>query len=179
MNSTLLLLWKAFKPTAIVFAVCNAIIYNFNLDIGKVGDKEFLFNFFGLLLGFALTIFAFIMSMVDKIRERIQADRALTQAKADRFKNKTTALFTEIKENIFFTFISLIIIGLFLIFQKIAVPKFHLFGEYCFDRVIFSKSLKLSLFLLNIYAIYDLIIISFKISDGTAIVDLPPPPNTP
>ena len=167
MSSTLKILWKCFWPLSLVFAICNAIIYNAHLDIGKINDKDFLFSFIGLLLGFALTIYAFIMSMIDKIRDRIEKEQP-TQNTISKFKNTATELFDEIKENIYFTFFSLVIVAIMYILKGVKSPEIHLGGVYYFSRTMFSSSLKLSLFFLNIYAIYDLIAVSFKISDTTA-----------
>ncbi len=45
------------------FSRCNILFYFFSVDISKINDNDFLFTFLGILLGLAITIFTFIISL--------------------------------------------------------------------------------------------------------------------
>lgn len=167
----IILAFKVIKPLAIAFALSNLLLFYFKFDIGKINDNDFLFNFFGILLGFAITIFTFIISMVEKIREKAEIKYAGDKNKSQKLQRKIRSLYVEIKEDIVFTFISLILIGLLYI-TDFNIPKIHFYKTYYFDQRIAVQSLKLALFALNIFAIYDLIIVSFRLSDTAGILKI-------
>lgn len=164
-------LFRFSKPVVIAIIISNLLIYQFKINIGKVGDNDFLFSFFGIILGFAITIFTFIISLVEKIKEKAEIKYASDAGKKTKFENKIKALFSEIKDDIAFTFISVVIIGILYIVD-VKIPKINIVGTYFIDQKIGVESLKLSLFFLNLYAIYDLIIVSFKMSDTTGILEI-------
>lgn len=165
------------KPVIIAFIVSNFLVYQFKINIGKIGDNDFLFSFFGIILGFAITIFTFIISLVEKIKEKAEIKYANDGGKKTKFENKIKALFGEIKDDIAFTFISVVIIGVLYVVD-VKIPKLYFYGTYFIDQKIGVESLKLSLFFLNLYAIYDLIVVSFKMSDTTAILEIKEESNT-
>jgi hypothetical protein len=170
-------IWKFLFPILIAFILSNLLIYYFKIDIGKVRDNDFLFNFLGILLGFAITIFTFIISLVEKVKEKVEVRYQNNEGKKKAFEKKAKKLYQEIKDDIILTFISVVIIGLLYI-TNIKIPKIYFYGSYFIDHSMCLDCLKLSLFGLNLYAIFDLIIISFKLSDTTAIMDLPDQPQS-
>ena len=164
-------LWRFSKPLLLAFFVSNFFIYYFKISIGKIGDNDFLFSFFGIVLGFAITIFIFIISLVEKIKEKAEIKYAADDAKQSKLETKIKGLFSEIKDDIAFTFISVVIIGLLYVID-VKIPKFYFYNTYFIDQKIGVESLKLALFFLNLYAIYDLIIVSFQLSDTTGILEI-------
>lgn len=164
-------LFRFSKPVLLAFIVSNFFIYYFKINIEKIGDKDFLFSFFGIILGFAITIFTFIISLVEKIKEKAEKKYATEADKKTKFESKIKGLFSEIKDDITFTFISVVIIGLLYVVD-VKIPKIYFYGNYFIDQKIGVESLKLALFFLNLYAIYDLIIVSFKMSDTTGILEI-------
>ncbi len=163
-------IFRLFLIVVVVFATCNILLYRFQFSVGKIEDFEFLFNFLGILLGFALTIFSFIISMIDKIRERLENSEQTTSKTAKQFKENSDSVNSEIKHNIFFIFFSLIAILAVYISGEFKMPSYHIYKEFYVNKVMFVRSFKLTLFMLNVYAIYDLIILSFRISDITGMV---------
>jgi len=162
-------IWSVTKSLVIYTSVCSIAIYFLKFDIGKIGDNEFLFTFFGVMLGFGLTIFTFLIASIEGLRDKGHTKYAGNQIEINRINKTISELHTEIKDDIAFTFMSLVIIGLF-IAVNISIPPFRLYSNYVFSQCNLAMSIKLSLFILNIRAIYDLIAISFKISNPTSIV---------
>ena len=132
------------------------IFYLFDFPVGKINDNEFLFQFIGILLGFAITIFQFIISMVEKIKENHKVEVNGDVDKVNRFQTKIDRLYKELKENITFIFASLIIISV--LFVPMNLP------------CLVEKSVHVAIFLLNLYAIYDLVAVSFSVSNTTALI---------
>lgn len=141
----------------IILTVLFALLYwKIELEPLKITDSDFLFQFIGILLGFALTIFPFIVSMVDRVIERKQIEYKDFPEKLKVFQTKTKNLFSEIKYNIIFIFYTLLIVSLVYFSNELINP-------------LIRKSLFSAIFCLNLYAIYDLIIVSFRVSETTAI----------
>lgn len=138
------------------------------LDASKICENGFLFNFLGILLGFSLTIFTFIVSMVEKVKDRADAKFEKDEDKKKKLQKIIDSLYTEIKDNIFFNFFSLILIGLSYLLPT-SQDSFS-FLNFEFKSDLISNSIKLAIFLLNLYAVYDLIMISFKLSDTVGIL---------
>lgn len=138
------------------------------MDASKLCENGFLFNFIGILLGFSLTIFTFIVSMVEKIKDRAESKFHNDETKRIKVQRIIDSLYREIKDNIFFNFLSLILIGIIYLLFNLK-PTFNIFHfEVNTERLL--NSIKLSIFFLNLYAIYDLIIVSFKLSDTVGIL---------
>lgn len=148
-------------PILLVGGVFYIIYSKFDISIDKIDDNDFEFQFIGILLGFALTIFQFIVSLVDKVREKKEIEYQSAPEKLILLKSRIDALYKEIKENITFIFISLLIISALYLVQS----------EDPIVNLIF-KSLRSAVFFLNLYAVYDLIIVSFKVSDTTSILKI-------
>lgn len=83
--------------------------------------------------------------------------------KLELLQLKIQELYTEIKDDIIFIFTGLILTTILFF----ATPVTDSVTEE-----ITSKALKTAIFFLNLYAIYDLIIVSFRVSDTTAIFRL-------
>ena len=161
------LLWSllyVFIGTLVIYGLA----YYSKPDFSKLGDNAFLFNFFGILLGFALTIFTFIVGLVEKIKDKAEIKFVYDNNKVEKVQKHIDILYSEIKDNIWFTFLSLIIIGIIYLFEA---KKISLDNPYIvWNKNLFINSIKLSLFALNMYAIYDLIIIAFKLSDTVSVL---------
>lgn len=144
------------KYIILLSAFLYSVFYFFDFDVGKINDNEFLFQFIGILLGFAITIFQFIISMVEKIKENHKLEVNGDVDKVSRFQTKVDKLYKELRENIKFVFVSLIIISI--LFVPMNIPY----------RI--EKSIHVAIFLLNLYAIFDLVAVSFSVSNTTALI---------
>jgi hypothetical protein len=158
-------------PIIIVFIGCDIFLYFTNANISKINDNDFLFGFTGILLGFALTIFPFITTLIDSVRKKAEEKYIRDDSKRDKVENLVKSLCKEVKDDIAFVFISLLIIAALYIIQSSITPFISLGKlDIFFNKTIVLTSLRLSLFLLNLLAIYDLIAVSFKLSDSAGIL---------
>lgn len=145
------------KHVLLLSIIFYFIFYFFDFQVGKINDNEFLFQFIGILLGFAITIFQFIVSMVEKIKDYHKIEVNGDIVKVSKLQTKIDRLYKELRENITFVFVSLIIISV--LFVPMNIPY----------RV--EKAVHVSIFLLNLYAIYDLVVVSFSVSNTTALIN--------
>lgn len=106
--------------------------------------------------------------MVEKVKDRADVKFEKDEDKKKKLQKIIDSLYTEIKDNIFFNFFSLILIGLSYLLPDSKDSFF--FFDLEFKNELVSNSIKLAIFLLNLYAVYDLIMISFKLSDTVGIL---------
>ncbi|GGG91597.1 hypothetical protein [Pedobacter zeae] len=151
--------WKHFLLSGVAFI---------KLDLSKIADNDFIFNFLGILLGFSLTIFTFIVSLVEKIKEKGEMKFQNDNNKLKKLQSVIDDLYVEIKDDIYFTFLSLIIIALAYLLET-SIGDLDL-KYFVINKTGLFNSIRLSVFLLNLYAIYDLIIVSFQLSDTVGIL---------
>lgn len=169
MKRTAKTLWRFIKPMLVTGIGCNIILYWLKIRLGKIDEVDFLFTFTGIILGFAITIYAFIIPIIDKITEQVTEGTTIIQSLKDRREAKIKSVVKELQENIIFIFTSLCVIGLFYIIEC-PYHELPLFGSYALTTSMFVSCTKLAIFVLNIYAIYDLIIVSFKLSDVSGVI---------
>lgn len=156
----------------IVFSLFFSYILVVKTDVGKakIVDSEFLFVSIGVLLGFAFTLLTFIISMLDKIREYTVNKASKNSAEKARIIYRSNRLLREIKDNTIFIFSSLVVSVLCMVVEKIDVKDLQFEDYLGVSKLIFLNTIKLSIFILNIYSIYDLLKVTFKVSDSTEIV---------
>lgn len=149
--------FKYTKHIVALSAFFYVVFYFNNFSIGKISENDFLFQFIGILLGFSITIFQFIISMVERIKENHKQEVKGDDAKLRKFQAKLDVLYKELREDITFVFASLIIISV------LFIPMPFLYHV--------EKSVRMAIFILNLYAIYDLVVVSFKVSNTTALIN--------
>jgi len=122
---------------------------------------EFLFTFLGVFIGFALTLYTYVISMFEKMEDIV---RFKYENNPDELKRRLTELpnlHNEIKDNIKFLLYVLIIVVLLSIGDKLILELNEVFNE----ALNISKSILLTIFILSVIALKDLIDTSFAISD--------------
>ena len=140
-----------------VFCLCFYLLSYYKADFKDLSSNQFLIGYLGVLLGFALTFFTFIISMVEKISEKILKDDAISNNDKIKKQEKLLSILSEVKDNIAFVFFCLLICCTFPIFENIDLPLISLnnYKEFI-TKVLIINSLKLTIFSLSLYAIYDL-----------------------
>lgn len=147
-----------------VFIASAVLVKYTKINVSKISDDSFLFTYLGIFLGFALTIFTFIVSMVDKIKASIEKDDKKTVDEKKETQNKIISFYSELKDDIYFIFYSFLIVIVISLFENVInIPNFILSK----DQILIA--IKLEIFLLSIYAIYDLCSSAFKISESTGV----------
>lgn len=78
-------------------------------ELGNFADGEFLFNYLGIILGFAITLYTFIVSQFEQIIQKIDdkyIDLDENQSRKARFK----VVCKETKHDVLFIFIELVLV---------------------------------------------------------------------
>ena len=147
--------------SVIFFAISFAIVKYEFVSFSYFIETEFLFTFLGVFIGFALTLYTYITSMFDKMRDLIKEKYKNNPSEAEDRLQELPNLHTEIKDNIMYLFYVLLIVVFISVGDKIFLKLDTLWGEvnYIID------SLLLTIFMLSILSLKDLIVTSFAISD--------------
>jgi hypothetical protein len=144
----------------ISFALSNYLvrqtsILNFNLI-----EPTNLFTYFGVLIGFALTVYTFGLAMISDIKKDLMLLDDFTNAQKNEMINRLTNGFKEIKGDIWIIFISLILIIYFAVVIEIPNP----FG-WEVETFMIPQSSNLTLFIVTTYAMYDIMRTLFNLSE--------------
>jgi hypothetical protein len=119
-----------------------------------------LFTYFGVLIGFALTIYTFGLSMVVDIKKNISLMTELSEEKKTILYEKLVSGFTEIKQDIWLIFYAIILVIIFAIANEIVNPFGWEVEQYKIPETAF-----LSLFVLSTFAIFDIMKTLFNLSE--------------
>lgn len=130
--------------------------------IGKIELFQItsLFTYFGVIIGFAITIYTFSLSMVSEIREKIQNSTIISLEKKGELKRELIEGFNEVKEDIWLVFYSIVL----LIINK----GLSLFYVSCFDfleKQSLVETFNFSLFVLVTIAMWDIMNTMFNLSE--------------
>lgn len=131
------------------------------ISYGYFIKTEFLFTFLGVFIGFALTLYTYITSQFDKMKENLTEKlKNSPEILEDRLK-LLPDLHAEIKDDILLLIYSLIIVVAISIGDKVLIELNDLWNEV----VNLSNSILLAVFILSVFALWDLVKTSFAISD--------------
>lgn len=151
-----------------LFVISCVLVKYTNINIKSISDNSFLFTYLGIFLGFALTIFTFIVSMVDKIKDAIEKDESKTKAQKEIAQSNILSFYSEIKDDIFLIFYFFLIVTALSLFENVDIPFVNI-SNFFITKIQLIIAIKLELFILSLYAIYDLTSSAFKISEATGI----------
>ncbi|QDK80888.1 hypothetical protein EXU85_20635 [Spirosoma sp. KCTC 42546] len=169
-------LLKIFRTITIIggtLCISYFLIKETSINKTKIVEGEFLFTLLGVLLGFAFTLLTFIISMLDKIKEQVAKDVNKTKVAKDNIMKRIGFLHSELRQDIYFIFITFIIVGVSIIAEKINFPFSEFINSLGTTKIEILNILKFSIFLLNLYVIYDLLEVTFSVSETTSISSQP------
>lgn len=126
----------------------------------KIFDTVNLFTYFGVLIGFALTIFTFGLSMVSDIKSKIDNHNKISDNQKKQLYSKLVSGFGEIKEDIWIIFVSIIIVIGFEIANQIPNPFGWRVEEYNLPQTV-----NLTLFITTTIAMFDIMQTLFNLSE--------------
>jgi hypothetical protein len=131
-------------------------------DIGdlKLFETVSLFAYFGVLIGFALTIYTFGLSMVTDIKKELRSNTNFSEEKIEELLIKLANGFAEIKGDIWLIFWSIILILVFSVANIIENP----FGWDLKEWEI-PQTASVSLFIISTYSMYDIMKTLFNLSE--------------
>ncbi len=162
--------FKILLPIILLFFIINILLYNYKTNLSKINDNDFLFVFIGILLGFSITLFPFIVSLTEQLKVKVIEKYKDNIEKKLKIESNLRLLFKEVKHNILFIFSTLVFISSLYIMQNFSYPKSNNCFASFFEISLVLKSLRLTVFILNLYAIYDLIVVTFELSNSNTIL---------
>ena len=140
--------------------ISNIIIRNSNISNFSIFESTNLFTYFGVLIGFSITIYTFGLSMVSEIKSKIDSKEEITEDKKVLMYNQLISGFQEIKEDIWFIFYSIIVIIFFAIAKEISNP----FGWNVMHFKI-PETVNMTLFITTTYGMWDIMKTLFNLSE--------------
>jgi hypothetical protein len=150
-------------PTIVVLATFISsffLIQNSEIELLTIFDTLSLFTYFGVLIGFAITIYTFGLSMIAEIKKNIDKISGLTELdKKAMFRNLRNG-FSQIKQDIWLIFIGIILVIIFSVLKDITNP----FG-WKVEKYQIPETVNLSLFILSTIAMYDIMKTMFNLSE--------------
>jgi hypothetical protein len=135
--------------------VQNTVIENF-----AIFDTTAVFTYFGVLLGFAITVYTFGLSMTENIKKGILALPKLSETDKIALLQKLVNGFVEIKEDIWAIFYSIVVVIVGSIAKYIENP----FG-WQVEKLQIPEVLNLALFLFSTYCMFDIMRTLFNLSE--------------
>jgi hypothetical protein len=149
----------------ILILLSIGILSNYLVRTTKISSFPFfddvtLFSYFGVLIGFAITIYTFGLSMVSEIKIKIDKHLKFDKDQKKVMYLKLVSGFSEIKEDIWIIFYSLIIILSFSLSKNIPNP-------FCWDvkPLMLPETANLTLFTTTTIAMWDIMKTLFNLSE--------------
>lgn len=143
---------KIVKPL-FTFSLCvgvSIVLFHY-LGMDAIFSDESIISHYGIFLGFGLTIYTFIISILDSITDRI--DKQISDSRRDLVKGDIFNAVQHLKENV---------IAIFIIFV------FHLIVDLAQSKEICQKQLDIlqqAIFIYSIFILYDIASVLFGMSD--------------
>jgi hypothetical protein len=140
--------------------VSNYLVRTTPVSSFAIFETTNLFTYFGVLIGFALTIYTFGLSMVSDIKSKIDRHNKLTEDQKKNMYSSLVSGFGEIKEDIWLIFYSILIVIGFAIAKEIPNP-------FCWQVESFNlpDTANLTLFIMTTIAMWDIMQTLFNLSE--------------
>lgn len=144
----------------IAYILSYLLIKNTDVELLAILNPISLFTYFGVLIGFSITIYTFGLSMIADIKKNIDKIKNLTtQDKKDMFQGLRNG-FSQIKQDIWLIFIGIVLVIIFSILKNITNP----FG-WEIEKFQIPETINLTLFILSTIAMYDIMKTMFNLSE--------------
>ena len=151
-----------------VLVVSLYVVNNYDVSNIKIVDNEFILTYLGIFLGFAITIYTFGVSMLENIKININQKEDLDPKTKAKFFRKLLNGFKELKIDIWLIFYCFLAVVIFSISKFIPVISFlesvEIIDGYPFK---IRESINLTIFILSLWAIFDLMKALFSVSEIT------------
>ncbi len=138
--------------------VSNFLVLTTPISSFAIFETANLFTYFGVLIGFALTIYTFGLSMVSDIKSKIDTHKKLNEEQKKKMYLSLVSGFGEIKGDIWLIFYSIIIVIGFAIAKEIPNP----FG-WQVEKINLPDTANLTLFIT--IAMWDIMQTLFNLSE--------------
>ena len=144
----------------VIGVISNYLVKTISTSSFEIFKTVNLFTYFGVLIGFALTIYTFGLSMVSDIKSKIDNHKKISEENKKRIYLKLVSGFGEIKEDIWIIFVSIIIVIGFEIANQIPNPFGWRVEEYNLPQTV-----NLTLFVTTTIAMFDIMQTLFNLSE--------------
>ncbi|WBO84772.1 hypothetical protein [Hymenobacter yonginensis] len=136
-----------------------------NIPQIKFAESEFLLGYLGIFLGFAFSVVTFVMTLVDKGRQRIIDAKNYTEDEKKESKSRMSMLISELEDIMIFLFTSFVIVVFIMIWEVVDISFIKIPENMWYSKVRLLKAVKFSIFGWSVYGIYDLLIAAFKVNE--------------
>ena len=136
------------------------LVHYTEVELLTIFDTFSLFTYFGVLIGFAITIYTFGLSMIGDIKKHIDDIEKLTDDDKRQMFTKLRHGFSQIKQNIWLIFVGIVLVIIFSILKDIENPFGWKVEKYQIPEVV-----NLTLFILSTIAMYDIMKTMFNLSE--------------
>lgn len=154
---------KCIRPlifSTIFIVIASLLVYFSDAENVALFEPVGLFTYVGVLLGFAITIYTFTLSLVDSIKDGIHKIENKTEAEKDRMINSMMDGFGEMKDNIILLFVGLVVIAVFAMLKLVVNPFLPGISKFQIPEIAL-----LSTFFFCTYSILDLMRSLFNLSE--------------
>jgi hypothetical protein len=144
----------------------------------KFADSEFLLGYLGIFLGFAFSVVTFVMTLVDKGRQRVVESSIYTDLEKAETNIRMDRLNEELSDTLIFLFSSFLLVVIVMIWEAIDIPNVSIANSIWYAKPKLLSAIKFSIFGWSVYSIYDLLVASFQVSKRIdKILERTSPPN--
>ena len=150
-----------------LFSVILSCYLGFNDT--KINNTNFIIDYLGLFLGFTIALLSFAISIIDKVKKDLLSNSDKDAEKIENQIAKLSSVFTELKEDTMVIFWFFIVVVAIYIFENINIPFIKWPFKGCFSKILFLNHIKFSIFILSLYAIYDILKTIFLLSESTGV----------
>jgi len=144
----------------IAFIISNLLVTKTSILNFKILDPTNLFTYFGVLIGFALTVYTFGLAMISDIKKDLLSLNDFSEEQKALMLKKLVDGFQEIKEDIWLIFSSLILIIYFAVVKEIPNPF-----SWEVEKYMIPQSANLTLFIVTTYSMFDIMRTLFNLSE--------------
>lgn len=150
-------------------------------EIKAIG-YDFLLGYLGLYIGFALTIYTYIIGGVGRISEKVEQKNLFKgdKEKEEKFFNSIRNGLREFKEDTYIIVGAYFVVCFFLLFDYAVQNVDFLKGiKEAYSNYYISETVRLSVLLTSVLAAYDLVKGMFSVTELMQLADLTKPLKEP
>lgn len=141
------------------------LVQNTEIEKYAIFDTPAVFTYFGVLLGFSITVYTFGLSMTENIKKGILTLENLSNEKKKALIQKIIDGFKEIEDDIWAIFWSILIVIIASIAKNVVNP----FG-WQVEKLQIPEVVNLTLFVFSTFCMYDIMKSLFNLSQVNLIL---------
>jgi len=159
MTKKIRIVWL-FIIVSLIGLIANYLVRATSIASFSFFEPRSLFTYFGVLIGFALTIYTFGLTMVSDIKTKIDNHKKFSDIQKNEMYETLISGFGEIKGDVWLIFYSLLIVIGFAIAKEIVNP----FG-WQIENLMLPESVNLTLFITTTIAMWDIMQTLFNLAE--------------